>query len=230
MEILQNGYTLELCDGAFPLSTDSMALAYFARLGKNAKVLDLGSGCGTLGLLLCAKDRSCHVTGVELSRSAHETALENIRRNGLEPRMASICADLKSIPHTLPRGSFSVCISNPPYFIGGGVRSGQENARHELQCSAEDVFSASAWALKYGGDFYLVHKPERLGELIKLGGKYAMECKRLCMLRHSPDTLPGVVLLAFRKGGRPGLKLEEICLRDSSGAFSQTYREIYHLG
>ncbi|MGM9602799.1 MAG: tRNA1(Val) (adenine(37)-N6)-methyltransferase [Faecousia sp.] len=229
MEILQNGYTLELCDGAFPLSTDSMALAYFARLGKNAKVLDLGSGCGTLGLMLCAKDPSCHVTGVELNEDAHNMALQNIARNALQARMASICADLKTIPACLPQGSFSVCISNPPYFIGGKQRSGQENARHEVQCSAEDVFSAAAWALKYGGDFYLVHKPERLSELMNLGSKYAMECKRLCLLRHSPETLPGVVLLAFRKGGKPGLKLEEICLRDSTGEFSRAYREIYHI-
>lgn len=229
MEILQNGYTLELCDGAFPLSTDSMALAHFARLGKNAKVLDIGSGCGTLGLMLCAKDSGCHVTGVELNEDAHNMALQNIARNALQTRMASICADLKTIPACLPQGSFSVCISNPPYFVGGALRSGQENTRHEMQCSIEDVFSAAAWALKYGGDFFLAHKPERLSELMVLGSKYAMECKRLCLLRHSPETLPGVVLLAFRKGGKPGLNLEEICLRDSTGEFSRSYREIYHI-
>ncbi len=229
MEILQNGYTLELCKGAFPLSTDSMALAHFARLGKNAKVLDLGSGCGTLGLLLCAKDPGCQVTGIELSVDAHAMALENIRRNALERRMASICADLRSIPKTIPASSFSVCISNPPYFVGGALRPGQENARHETQCSLEDVFAAAAWAVKYGGYFYLVHKPQRLEEMMVLGSRMGFACKRLCLLRHSPDTLPDVALLAFRKGGKPGLSLEEICLRDAGGEFSQAYREIYHI-
>ncbi len=229
METLQNGFTLELCDDAFPLSTDSIALAHFARLNKNAKVLDIGSGCGTLGLMLCAKDGACHVTGVEISESAHHMALKNISRNGLDSRMASICADLKTIPQIFARGSFSVCISNPPYFAAGLLRSGQENARHELKCELEDVFAAAAWALKYGGDFYLVHKPERLSEMMVLGSRYGLECKRLCTLRHSPKTLPGVVLLAFRKGGKPGLNLEEICLRDASGEYSQAYREMYHL-
>ena len=56
MEYLHNGYTLDVCRGAFPLSTDSIALSGFARLPKQANVLDLGAGCGTLGLLLCAKD------------------------------------------------------------------------------------------------------------------------------------------------------------------------------
>ena len=67
MEQLPNGYTLELSDGCFPLSTDSMLLAHFAKLPRYAQVLDLGSGCGTLGLLLCAGDPNCTVTGVELT-------------------------------------------------------------------------------------------------------------------------------------------------------------------
>lgn len=229
MEILQNGYTLELCPGAFPLSTDSMALAHFAKLGKNAQVLDLGSGCGTLGLLLCAKDSGCQVTGIELNETAHTMALENISRNGLTGRMASICADLRSIPKTVPANSFSVSISNPPYFVGGALRPGQENARHEIQCSLEDVFAAAAWATKYGGYFYLVHKPQRLEEIMALSSRMGFACKRLCLLRHSPDTLPDVALVALRKGGKPGLTLEEICLRDAGGEFSQAYREIYHI-
>ena len=70
MEYLPNGYTLSLCGGAFPLSTDSMCLAHFARLPKHARVLDLGSGCGTLGLLLCSRDAHCSVTGLELEEAA----------------------------------------------------------------------------------------------------------------------------------------------------------------
>ena len=75
MEQLHNGFTLELCQNAFPLSTDSIALSGFVRLPRQAKVLDLGSGCGTLGLLLCASDDTCNVTGVELDENAH-----NMRR------------------------------------------------------------------------------------------------------------------------------------------------------
>ena len=88
MEQLPNGFTLNLPEGAFPLSTDSMVLSHFVRLPKNARVLDLGSGCGTLGLLLCAVNESCRVTGVELSQSAHLAAIDNIRRNGLTTPMA----------------------------------------------------------------------------------------------------------------------------------------------
>jgi tRNA1(Val) A37 N6-methylase TrmN6 len=74
MEYLHNGFTIDFSPGAFPLSTDSIALSGFVKLPKNAAVLDLGSGCGTLGLLLCAKDDRCTVTGIELDEAAHAMA------------------------------------------------------------------------------------------------------------------------------------------------------------
>ena len=89
MEYLPNGFLMDLPRGTFPLSTDSMVLSAFVRLPKQAKVLDLGAGCGTLGLLLCAKDDRCTVTGLELAEEAHLGALENIARNGLQGLLAA---------------------------------------------------------------------------------------------------------------------------------------------
>ena len=134
MEFLPNGFTLEIPDGGFPLSTDSMVLANFVRLPKSARVLDLGSGCGTLGLLLCSQDPGCRVTGLELDENAHRAAVENIRRNGLEPRMESICADLRSVSGQFSPGSFSLCVSNPPYFSGGPASKATPLARREDLC------------------------------------------------------------------------------------------------
>ena len=167
MEYLPNGLTLSLCEGAFPLSTDSMVLSSFVRLPKNASVLDLGSGCGTLGLLLCSRDKSCHVTGVELEEKAHLEALENIRRNNLASRMESICADLRSVSERFSPGSFSCCVSNPPYFTGGAASRTLATARQEGSCTPEDLLACGGRLLKFGGDFFLVHKPERLAELKK---------------------------------------------------------------
>ena len=229
MEHLPNGYTLDLCEGAFPLSTDSMVLAHFARLPRNARVLDLGSGCGTLGLLLCSKEESCHVTGVELTQTAHLAALDNIRRNRLDARMDSICADLRSVSEMFSPGSVSCCISNPPYFSGGPASRTTPLARREDACSPSDLFKAAAWALKYGGDFFLVHKPERLAELIARAAEHGLEAKRLCLLRHRADSPVNLILLQFRKGGKPGLIWEEITLHNSDGSPTAVYREIYHI-
>ena len=229
METLPKGYQLDIPPGAFPLSTDSMVLAHFARLPGKARVLDLGAGCGTLGLLLCAGNPACQVTGIELSEEAHRAALENIRRNALDTRMESICADLRQVSSLFSPGSFSFCISNPPYFSGGPVSEALPLARREDYCSLADLFNAAAWALKYGGDFCLVHRPERLGEIIAQGARVHLEAKRLCLVRHRAGLPVNLVLLQLRKGGKPGLRWEEIILHQEDGTPTDIYREIYHI-
>ena len=229
MESLPNGFTLDVPAGAFPLSTDSMVLSAFAHLPRNARILDLGSGCGTLGLLLCSRDEYCTVTGLELDEQAHLAAVENIRRNALAPRMESICADVRSVSERFSPGAFDLCISNPPYFSGGPASKLTPLARREDRCSAEDLFRAAAYALKYGGDFFLVHRPERMAELIAKGALTGLEAKRLLLVRHHPCAPVNLIALQFRKGGKPGLKWEEQTLFHPDGTPTPYYRNVYHL-
>ncbi len=228
MEKLPKGYTLELTEGAFPLSTDSMLLKAFVRLPRNAKVLDLGSGCGTLGLLLCGEDDACTVTGLELDEKAHAGALENFRRNNLSHRLTSICTDLRQLPGEF-MGKFDCCVSNPPYFSGGPASSRTPLARREDCCSCAELFAAAAKALKYGGDFFLVHRPERLAELIACGARAGMEAKRLQLVRHRAGGSVTLILLQFRKGGKPGLLWEELTLHGPDGSITDAYKKIYHI-
>ena len=229
METLFNGYTLDIAPGAFPLSTDSMALADFTRLPRQARVLDLGSGCGTLGILLCAKDSGCTVTGIELDQTAHETAEKNCRDNNLAGRLKSICADLNAIAEYAAPGSFDVCVSNPPYFTAGFLSKSTPLARHEQACSLEGLMQSAAYALKFGGDFFLVHKPERLAEIFSAACAYKLEPKRLCLMRHKEGGPVSLVLIQCRKGAKPGLQWEDAALHDKNGETTQYYREIYHI-
>ena len=229
MEYLHNGYTLEVPAGAFPFSTDSTVLAEFAKLKKNARVLDLGSGCGTLGLLLCADYPDCTVTGWELTEIAHRAAVKNIQANGLQHRLESICADLRQIPSAVSPGSFSACISNPPYFSAGPESRTLPTARREDTCTLEDLFRAASWAVQYGGDFFLVHRPERLAEICVYAASVNMAVKRLCLLRHRSDGPVTLILVACRKGGKPGILWEEASLFDPDGQPTEYYRKLYHL-
>lgn len=229
MENLHNGYTLQLCDGAFPLSTDSIALSGFIKLPKNAQVLDLGSGCGTLGLLLCAKDTGCAVTGVELDRQAHETALHNAVANNLTARLHSICADINDLPDLLRPGSFDCCMSNPPYFTGGPKSKTVPNARREDCCSLDTLCAGAAWALRYGGDLFVVHRPERLAQICSCASNHQLQPKRLQLLRHQESGPIALILLQCRKGGKPGLIIEEQSLYDRDGNPTAYYKELYHL-
>jgi len=228
METLPNALTLEIPKGSFPLSTDSMLLAHFARLPKNARVLDLGSGCATLGLLLCAKDENCQVTGLELDSPSHEAALRNISRNALEARLESICADIRQMSSIFPPGQFHCCVSNPPYFTAGPASLQNPLARREDCCSVADLMGAAAWALRFGGDFFLVHRPERLGELISCAARQQLEAKRLCLVRHRTDREVSLILLQLRKGAKPGLIWEELALHNADGTPTADYCKIYH--
>ena len=226
MEYIANDYTLDLT-GGFPLSTDSMVLQDFVKLPKNAKVLDLGSGCGTLGLLLCARDPNCTVTGIELDSDAHAAALNNIARNGLDPRLFSICADLRTMPWK--PGSFDVCVSNPPYFSGGARHSKNPVARQEDTCTPKELFAAASNALRWGGDFFLCHKPERLAELCCESSLAGLEPKRLRLVRHRPGAPISLILLSCRRGGKPGLQIDELCLFHDDGTPTADYKRIYNL-
>lgn len=229
METLHNGFTLEIGEGCFPFSTDSIALSGFVKLPRNASVLDLGAGCGTLGLLLCANDPSCCVTGIEIDETAHATALRNISTNRLDSRLASICADLRAVPSLFSPGSFTTCVSNPPYFAAGPKSRTLPIARSEDGCSLEVLFSRAAWALKYGGSFFLVHRPERFAELCACAAQNRLEPKRVCLLRHQPASLPNLILVQCQKGAKPGLIWEEAYLHEPDGSPSEYYRSLYHI-
>ncbi len=229
MEQLHNGFLLHTPPGTFPLSTDTMVLSDFVRLPKCARVLDLGSGSGQLGLLLCARDAGCHITGYELTPASHEAACCNIRANALSGRMESICADVRCIPSAVPAGSYDVCVSNPPYFSGGPASTATPLARRDDTCTPAALFAAAGWALRYGGCFFLVHKPEKLAELISCAQAQKLEPKRLRLVRHSRDSEISLILMECKKGSKPGLIWEELCLFEPDGSPTQQYKQIYHL-
>ena len=126
-------------------------------------------------------------------------------------------------------GKFDICISNPPYFSGGPASQRTPDARHDHHCSTAELFAAAGKALKFGGDFFLVHKPERLAELIARGAEAKLEAKRLQLLRHRADGPVTLILLQLRKGAKPGLIWQEESLFDVCGAPTDYHRRVYHL-
>ena len=126
-------------------------------------------------------------------------------------------------------------ISTEPPESGNPFPSGPKSlktplARREDFCTLDTLFRAASWALKYGGSFYLVHRPERLAELCATGSKCKLEPKRLCLLRHRSDGPITLLLMECRKGGKPGIILEEESLFDTTGEPTDYYRKLYHLG
>ena len=233
-DILCGRFTMETCGEQFRLSTDSMVLADFAAVKAGDAVCDLGCGCGALSLLLCGKEDTCRVTGIEIQSAAAETARKNAAKNDLSDRFSVIEGDLRLWRDSMRPGSFDIVISNPPYFpVGSGAKNASESlavARTEQCCTLPDLCRAAAGLLRFGGSFSLVHKPERLCDLFCALRSCELEPKRLRFVRHHAGGSISLVLVEARLGGKAGLTiLPDLCLFTPDGTISADYQRIYHL-
>lgn len=194
-------YTLSLDEHCFPLGGDSLALGDFASLKPGWRVCDLGCGGGTLLLLLARRERTLSLTGVELDEKAAQCARDNLVSNGLTGTI--LTADLRE-RGILPNEGFDLVISNPPYFpVGAGKSGGQ--TRSEESCSLDALCTTANRLLKTGGRFALVHRPERLADLMCTLRAHRLEPKRMQFVSRSPEHTPSAVLLETVKNGGPGL-------------------------
>ena len=231
-ELICGKYQMQIPSSQFSLSTDSMVLADFARLKKGARVCDLGCGCGALGLLLIARDETLSVTGVEIQEIPARFAAENARVNHLD-QLSVLLGDLRDFRTLLRANSFDTVVSNPPYYppSSGAVceKEALAIARSELLCTLGDLCRCAAWCLRFGGSFFLVHKPERLTDLLVCLREQKLEPKRLRLVRHHPGASASLVLVEARLGAKTGLTLEnDLTLFDTSGAKTADYLRIYH--
>lgn len=219
----------------FRLSTDSVLLAAFANMKKVRRCLDLGCGAGVLCVLLGEKAPEARITGIELQPEAAELSRENLRENGMDVRSEILAADLRDHASLLPAGEFDLVVSNPPYFPQNSGFSAPEaaraRAREERDCSLEDVCAAAGQALRWGGSFCLVHRPERLADIFRAMAAFGMEPKRMRTVHYSPARAPSLVLIEGRRGGRPGLDVEKpLILTGEDGGDSAEVRKIYRRG
>lgn len=233
-ELLFDRIRMKISDAQFRVSTDSMVLADFCRIRPGSRVLDLGCGCGTLGLLLLGADETLRVCGIEIQEAAARQARENAEENGVSDRFCVVCGDLRQAHAEIAPGGFDCVLSNPPYYPPkSGHLHAQDSlcaARSEICCPFDALCAAAARALRWGGRFFLVHKPERLVDLMTGLRAARLEPKRIRFARHRAGSSVNLVLIESRLGGRPGLQYEpDLFLYEQTGALSAEGRRIYHL-
>lgn len=192
-------YTYRQSDTCFPLGQDSLLLASFATVRRGDRVWDLGCGAGALLLLLAAQQPELTLAGVELSPADSDLARANLAENGLAGTI--LTGDIRAL--TLPAGTASLAVCNPPYFKAGSGASGGPARTEEARLS--DWCAAAGRLLKNGGRFALVHRPERLAEVFACMRAAGLEPKRLRLVQHGLDTPPSAALVEGVRQGRPGL-------------------------
>lgn len=199
----------------FPPTTDSFALGYFARPGRGGAVCDLGCGTGLLGALLLARDASLRLVNVECSAEALALARKSFAGNGWDAEFRP--GDLRDVRVLPAAGSMDYAVCNPPYFpAGSGKRHARlQRERGETGCTLDEVCAAAGRILRWGGSFALVHRPERLADLLCALRSHAMEPKRLRFLAPRAEAAPSLALVEARRGGKPGLAVEPPLVIDS---------------
>lgn len=232
----QPGETLDaICGGEVKLlqrrdgyrfNLDPILLAHFAVTAAPATpgpTIDLGTGCGIIPIILARKLGVADVTGLEVQPGLYELARRNVHLNCCEGRVSLLLADLRSVASTLPGGSSTHVLCNPPYRASdaGRINPGHEKAiaRHELLCSLPDVAAAASYLLKDRGVLSLVYPASRLCELFDALRRTRLEPKLLRMVHPRVDRPAKLALLSSVKGGGAQLDvLPPLVLHPADGA------------
>lgn len=232
-DLWQNGPRFVQRPPVFKLGTDAVLLAHFTNTSRTARAVDLGCGTGVVAILLALRTPELTVDCVDILPEAVALTTENAVHNGVAERITAHHADIRQIRDALPAGAYDLVVTNPPYFpAGSGFRANEDgiaDAREESLCSLDDICHAAGYLLRWGGRFTLVHRPERLAEIIVSMHKHGIEPKRLRMVSPTAERAPSLVLIEGRRGGNPGLEiLPPLVLQDDTGADSPEIRAIYH--
>lgn len=226
LKIIQN--TEGFCFGI-----DSILLSDFAKdIKKDSKVIDLGTGTGIIGILLCAKTEISHMVGVEIQEEVYDIARRNIRLNKLEEKFTLMNINIKELEKRQEIGKFDAIVTNPPYKKENtGIQNEKEKkliSRHEITANLEDFIKVSSQLLKDKKDLYMVHRPDRLVDIIDLLRKYKLEPKKLRLVYPKPEKEPNLLLIKATKNARPFLKVEKpLYVYKESGEYTDEILKIY---
>lgn len=214
----------------FSYGTDAIFLSHFAK--SKGKVVDLGTGTGIIPLRLYAKDKVDIIYGVEIQEEVADMAKRSIELNNLEEKIIILNMDLKELPEKFGRNTIDTITTNPPYMkAGGALVNPEENfaiSRHEIACTLEDIIKVSEYLLKPLGKFYMVHRPDRLVDIIYNLRKYKLEPKYIRFVQPKLAKKPNLVLIEAVKTGKPDLKFyDPLIVYNEDGSYTDEISIIY---
>ena len=218
----------------FCFGIDSVLLSDFAKeIKDNSTVIDLGTGTGIISTLLCGKTKLKKIIGVEIQEEVYKMAKKSIKLNKLENKFEIINENILNLNNIFEENSIDAIVTNPPYKKKNtGVINEDEKkliSRHEITADLEDFIRVSKELLKDKGEFYMVHRPERLVDIFSLMRKYKIEPKKMRMVYSNKDKESKLVLINGIKNAKPFLKLENnLYIYDENGEYTEEIKKIYN--
>lgn len=227
LKIIQN--TEGFCFGI-----DAVLLSDFAKeIKNNSKVIDLGTGTGILSILLSGKTNLNKIYGIEIQKQVAEMAQRSVKLNNLEDKIEIINENIKNLANIFEKNSFDAIVTNPPYKkLNTGEKNEKENkliSRHEITASLEDFIKISFDLLKDKGTLYMVHRPERLAEIIYKLKQNKLEPKVIKLVHSNINSEPKLILIKAVKNAKEFLKIEKpLFIYNEDGNYTEEILKIYN--
>lgn len=216
--------------GRHTFGTDAVLLAHFAGARRNDRLVDLGTGCGIIPMLMLRDGKLKSAVGVEISGEACGLAERTSREQNIS-NFEIIHGDLKKLKGRVDFGCHTLVTCNPPYKApGAGLQNADETvraARHETTCTLEDIICVSAKLLQTAGRFCICHRCERLAELMELMRRYKLEPKRMRLVCQRAGLEPWLVLVEGKKCAKTGMRIEPPLYIEENNQLSAEMLKIY---
>lgn len=217
----------------FCFGIDAVLLANYVSLKKKAKVVEFGTGTGIISILLANRFKNADITAFEIQKDVGEMAKRSIVMNELDDRIHLVIDDMKAAIQHLGKGSVDTVVMNPPYFKGGsGIKNENDYktiSRHEVTITLEEILKISHTILRPMGTLYMIHRPNRLVELIHKAKLIGLEPKEIQFIQPTSEKAANLLLIKYVRNGGEELKIKDpLVVYDDERNFTKEIYDIYH--
>lgn len=224
LEIIQN-------PKLYCFTSDAVLLANTVKAKKTDKVCDLCSGSGIIGILIAAKKLPASVTMVELQPKMADMARRSVLHNKLNGKIEVFNVSVQDAPKILGQGNFDTVVCNPPYQPknSGEINGDGEVAicKTEIKLTLDELTDSAAKLLKFGGKFYLIHRADRLAEIIFSLKQNKLEPKRLTFVKPKASKTADTVIVEAVKGGKTGLTTDTLVVFKNDNTYTERVKKLY---
>jgi tRNA1Val (adenine37-N6)-methyltransferase len=215
----------------YRFSIDSILLADHAHLKTQDRVLDIGTGCGIISLILAYHHPEIQIFGIEIQKELADLAMMNISENNMQNRIRIFNIDAKKITPTLTSGLMDAVICNPPHREANSGRINPNNqlaiARHEITMTVDDLIGASERMLRRGGKFLAIYPAYRMTGVFASMRSLNIEPKKIRMIHSKSDSNAIRCLIEGTKGGKPGIIiLPPLVIYNKNGTYTDKVKKI----
>lgn len=231
-----NGMKIVQNENYFNFSLDSVLLPNFVTLKSNiSNIIDFGCGNAPISMILSLKTNdNVKITGIEIQKEIYNLALESVKINNLQNRVNLINDDIKNITNYFDTDSVDVVVCNPPYFKNKEDSNINDNeikaiARHEILITLDDIIYKAKVILKNGGNLAIVHRTDRLIDIISIMKKNNIEPKKIRFVYPKENSESNLVLIEGTKNGKTGLKiLKPLIVHNSDGSYTNEVMDMFN--